>query len=123
MSGGNGASGAELPAAAHERALRKTRLMLLIILGFPTAFFLFSGLRAVQLAEEGEVPAELRDLNCDGKVSPIEWLRGGIDFRLRASQLAPGCRDIFAVKSGAPVVVVCEAAPKCRVARDLLKGR
>jgi hypothetical protein len=76
--------------------------------------------RAVQLAAEGEVPPGVRDLNCDGKVSPVEWLRGGIDFRLRPSQLVPGCQDIYAVKSGAPVVVRCPAAPVCRIARDLL---
>ena len=50
-----------------------------------------------------------------------EWLRGGIDFRLRPSTLVPGCQEIYAVKGGAPIVVRCEAAPQCRLARDLLK--
>ena len=67
--------------------------------------FLLSGVRAVQLAREGDVPEAWRDLDCDGKISWAEWLRGGIDFRLRPSQLVPGCQDIYAVKSGAPIVV------------------
>jgi hypothetical protein len=117
---GNGASGTELPPEAIERARRKSRLIALVILGGPVAIFGLSGLRALQLASEGDVPAELRDLNCDGHVSPIEWLRGGIDFRIRPSTLVPGCQDIYAVKSGAPVVVRCPQPPVCRIARDLL---
>ena len=74
----------------------------------------------MQLAREGEVPEAWRDLNCDGKVSWAEWLRGGIDFRLRPSTLVPGCQDVYHVKSGAPVVVRCPEAPVCRLARDLL---
>jgi len=93
----------------------------LVILGAPLTLFLLSGARAVQLASEGEVPEAFRDLNCDGKVSPVEWLRGGIDFRLRPSQLVAGCQDVYAVKSGAPVVVRCQAPPQCQLARDLLK--
>jgi len=116
----NGASGTELTQEAVERARRKTRFIALFILGAPVALFLLSGLRAVQLASAGEVPAEFRDLDCDGKVSPIEWLRGGIDFRVRPSQLAAGCQEIYAVKTGAPVVVRCPEPPICRVARDLL---
>ena len=117
----NGASGTELTQAAVDRARRKSRWMVLLILGGPMALFVMSGVRAVQLAQEGDVPAEWRDLNCDGKVSPVEWLRGGIDFRLRPSQLVAGCQDVYAVKSGAPVVVRCNEAPLCRIARDLLK--
>ena len=94
-------------------------VVLLLVLGFPVALFLLSGVRAVQLASEGEVPAELRDLDCDGKVSPIEWLRGGIDFRLRDSQLVPGCRDVVMVKTGVPLTVRCAQPPMCRLARDL----
>jgi hypothetical protein len=116
----NGASGTELTQEAVERARRKTRFIALFILGAPLALFLLSGLRAVQLASEGDVPAEFRDLDCDGKVSPIEWLRGGIDFRVRPSQLAAGCQEIYAVKTGAPVVVRCPQPPTCRIARDLL---
>jgi len=80
-----------------------------------------SGIRAVQLAREGEVPEAWRDLNCDGKVSWAEWLRAGIDFRLRPSQLVPGCQDVYAVKTGRAMVVRCEAAPQCRTARNVLK--
>ncbi|MCA1826551.1 MAG: hypothetical protein ABR567_08715 [Myxococcales bacterium] len=100
---------------------RKSRFVALIILGGPVAIFGLSGLRAVQLARQGDVPAGWRDLDCDGHVSPAEWLRGGIDFRLRPSQLVAGCQDIYAVKSGAPVVVRCTEPPVCRIARDLLK--
>ena len=89
--------------------------------GAPVLLFLLSGIRAVQLAREGEVPEAWRDLNCDGKVSWAEWLRGGIDFRLRPSQLVPGCQDVYAVKTGRALVVRCEAAPQCRPARDFLK--
>ena len=121
MGRGNGASGTELPEVAIARARRKSRFIALVILGGPVAIFLLSGVRAVQLADEGEVPAALRDLDCDGHVGPIEWLRGGIDFRLRPSTLLPGCQDIYAVKSGAPVVVRCPTEPVCRLARDLLK--
>lgn len=99
----------------------KPRVLALIILGGPVLLFLLSGLRAVQLAREGEVPEAMRDLNCDGKTSFAEWLRGGIDFRLRPSQLVPGCQDVYAVKNGAVIVVRCEAAPRCRLARDLVR--
>jgi hypothetical protein len=99
----------------------KPRALALIIVGAPVLFFLLSGLRAVQLAREGDVPEPWRDLNCDGKVSFAEWLRGGIDFRLRPSELVPGCQDVFAVKTGRAMVVRCEAPPQCRLARDLVK--
>ena len=99
----------------------KPRILALIILGGPVLVFLLSGVRAVQLAREGEVPEAWRDLNCDGKTSFAEWLRGGIDFRLRPSQLVPGCQDVYAVKTGVPVVVRCETAPQCRPARGLIK--
>src|SRR5215470_19184339 len=98
---------------------RPSRLVLTFILLFPLALFLLAGLRAVQLAREGEVPDELRDLDCDGKVSPAEWLRGGIDFRLRPSRLVPGCQDVYAVKSGQVLVVRCPQEPRCRRAADL----
>ena len=99
----------------------KPRVLALIIVGAPVLFFLLTGLRAVQLAREGEVPAAWRDLDCDGKISWAEWLRGGIDFRLRPSQLVPGCQDVYAVKTGRVMVLRCEAPPKCRNMRDLLK--
>ena len=91
----------------------------LVILGAPVLLFLLSGVRAVQLAREGEVPEALRDLDCDGKVSPIEWLRGGIDFRLRPSQLVAGCEDVYHAKSGQVLVVHCAEPPRCRLARDV----
>jgi len=97
----------------------KPRLVALIILGVPVLLFLLSGMRAVQLAREGEVPEAFRDLDCDGKTSVLEWLRGGIDFRMRPSQLVPGCQDVYAVKTGRALVVRCEAAPQCRLARDI----
>ena len=119
----NGTSARHQLPAPPEPGRVKSRLITLIILGGPVLMFGLAGLRAIDLASEGEVPAELRDLNCDGKVSPIEWLRGGIDFRLRASSLAPGCQEIYAVKSGVPVVVRCPEPPVCRLARDLLPPR
>jgi len=97
----------------------KPKLLALFIVGAPVLFFGLSGLRAVQLAREGEVPDAFRDLNCDGKVSWAEWLRGGIDFRLRPSQLVQGCQDVYFVKDGSAVVVRCESAPRCRLAHDL----
>ena len=121
MSRGNGASGTELPPGAIARARRKSRFIALLILGGPIVVFTLSGVRALQLAREGDVPAEWRDLDCDGHVSPAEWLRGGIDFRLRPSSLVAGCQDIYAVKSGAPVVVRCPEPPVCGIARDLMK--
>jgi hypothetical protein len=99
----------------------KPRLMALLIVGAPVLFFLFSGLRAVQLAREGDVPEAFRDLDCDGKVGWAEWLRGGIDFRLRPSEVVPGCQDVYAVKTGRAMVVRCDAPPRCRRARDLTK--
>jgi energy-converting hydrogenase Eha subunit G len=98
----------------------KPRVLALIIVGAPVLFFLLTGLRAVQLAREGEVPEAWRDLDCDGKVSWAEWLRGGIDFRLRPSELVPGCQDVYAVKTGRAMVLRCESAPQCRKARDLV---
>ena len=98
----------------------KPRVLALIIVGAPVVFFLLTAVRAVQLAREGEVPEAWRDLDCDGKVSWAEWLRGGIDFRLRPSELVPGCQDVYAVKTGRAMVVRCEAAPQCRKARDLV---
>jgi hypothetical protein len=99
----------------------KPRYVALIILGGPVLLFALSGIRAVQLAREGDVPEAWRDLDCDGEVSWAEWLRGGIDFRLRPSQLVEGCQDIYAAKGGAVVVVRCETEPRCRLGRDLIR--
>jgi len=100
----------------------KPRVVALIILGGPVLLFALSGVRAVQLAREGEVPEAFRDLDCDGEISWTEWLRAGIDFRLRPSQLVPGCQDVYAVKSGQVLVVRCETEPRCRLARDLIRA-
>ena len=102
---------------------RRPRLLLTFILLLPLALFVMAGVRAFQLAREGEVPEALRDLNCDGKVSTAEWLRGGIDFRLRPSQLVPGCQDVYSVKSGQVLVVRCTEEPRCRRAADLHRSR
>ena len=119
--------GSSLPAnisrSKNPDAWRRRRLLLTFILLFPLALFAMAGVRAFQLAREGEVPDALRDLNCDGKVSPAEWLRGGIDFRLRPSQLVPGCQDVYAVKSGQVLVVRCPDEPRCRRAADLRPSR
>jgi hypothetical protein len=101
------------------RLPRRPRLLLTFILLFPLALFVMAGVRAFQLAREGEVPAGLRDLDCDGKVTTSEWLRGGIDFRLRPSQLVAGCQDVYAAKSGQVLVVRCPDPPICRRAADL----
>jgi hypothetical protein len=99
----------------------KPRFVALIILGGPVLLFALSGIRAVQLAREGDVPEAWRDLDCDGEVSWAEWLRGGIDFRLRPSQLVEGCQDIYAAKGGQVLVVRCEKEPHCRLGRDLVR--
>jgi hypothetical protein len=109
--------------ATVTRLPRRPKLLLTFILLLPVVIFLMAGLRAVQLAQEGDLPAEYRDLNCDGKVSPAEWLRGGIDFRLRDSRLVPGCQDVYAVKSGQVLVVRCPQEPRCRLAGDLQRSR
>ena len=95
------------------------RLLLFFLLGFPVLMFATAAGRALQLAGEGEVPVEWRDLDCDGKVSRIEWLRGGIDFRLRPSTLVPGCQEVFHAKRGEASVVRCPAEPRCRLAKGL----
>jgi hypothetical protein len=97
----------------------KPKFIALIIVGAPVALFAMSGLRAYQLAREGEVPEAFRDLNCDGKITYAEWLRGGIDFRLRPSKFVEGCQDVYMVKGEEAVVVRCEAAPQCRLAHGL----
>ena len=108
-----------MPVAGVRRLPRRSKLLVTFILLFPVALFVMAGVRAVQLAREGEVPDALRDLDCDGKVSASEWLRGGIDFRRRPSQLVPGCQDIYSVKTGQVVVVRCPDPPLCRRAADL----
>ena len=96
------------------------RIVLFFLLGFPVLMFGAASLRALQLADEGEVPVEWRDLDCDGKVSKVEWLRGGIDFRLRPSTLVPGCQEVFHAKRGEAAVVRCPSEPRCRLAKGLL---
>jgi hypothetical protein len=106
-------------AQARPGSRNAGRLVLLLILGFPAVLFAVSALRAVQLAREGEVPEALRDLDCDGRVTFVEWLRGGIDFRLRPSTLVAGCQDLVHAKTGQVLVVRCEEEPRCRRAADL----
>jgi hypothetical protein len=89
------------------------RLLVTAILLFPVILFGGSAVRAVLLAHEGEVPAGLRDLDCDGRVRAMEWLRGGIDFRLRAR--ADGCQELVHAKTGQVFVVRCAAEPRCRL--------
>ena len=96
------------------------RIVLFFLLGFPVLMFATAAGRALQLADEGEVPVEWRDLDCDGKVSSIEWLRGGIDFRLRPSTLVAGCQEVFHAKRQEAAVVRCPSEPKCRLAKGLL---
>ena len=112
-----------MQGATVTRLPRRPRLLLTFILLFPLALFVLAGVRAVQLAREGEVPGALQDLDCDGKVSPAEWLRGGIDFRLRPSQLVPGCQDVYSAKSGQVLVLRCPEEPRCRRAADLQRSR
>ena len=90
------------------------RLALGFILGLPVLLFALAAGRAVELAAESEVPAAWRDLDCDGRVSWIEWLRGGLDFRLRASLALPGCTELVHAKAGYVAVVRCPEAPLCR---------
>jgi len=91
----------------------------LAILAFPVAIFLLSGLGYAYLAAQNPIPSEWRDLDCDGHVSPLEWLKGGIDYGMRPSKVS-GCSELFALKDGLPVVVRCPTAPQCRIARELL---
>jgi hypothetical protein len=90
------------------------RATVLVIVALPLLLFALSFARAVQLAREGEVPDEFRDLNCDGKVTPIEWLRAGVDLRVRPG--ADGCTEIWHPKTGRTIVTRCPAEPKCRLA-------
>jgi hypothetical protein len=100
-------------SAAGRLRPRSGRLLVTAILLFPVILFGGSGLRAVQLAREGEVPAELRDLDCDGSIRFMEWLRGGIDFRLRAR--SDGCQELVHAKTRQVFVVRCAAEPRCRL--------
>ena len=92
----------------------RKRLWLGFLLGLPVLLFLLAGARAVELAREGEVPDAWRDLDCDGSVSRIEWLRGGLDFRLRKSVSLPGCTELVHAKAGYVAVVRCPREPVCR---------
>jgi hypothetical protein len=94
----------------------RSKLLLGLILGFPALLFAAAALRAVDLAREGPVPAEYRDLNCDGKVSPIEWLRAGLDYDLK--DVGEGCKAIYYVKTNHTVVFRCDTEPKCRTAQQ-----
>ena len=97
----------------YQRGTSK-RLLLFFLLGFPLLMFSLAAGRALQLAGEGEVPPEWRDLDCDGHVSWVEWLRAGIDFRLRPSVTHPGCTELVHAKGGYVAVLRCPSEPKCR---------
>jgi hypothetical protein len=106
-------SGAGQGASTFRSGASK-RLALGFILGLPVLLFALAAARAVELAAESDVPAEWRDLDCDGTVSRIEWLRGGLDFRLRASVALPGCTELVHAKAGYVAVVRCPEEPTCR---------
>jgi hypothetical protein len=110
---GQGGS-APVEGASTFRSGASKRLALGFILGFPVLLFVLAAARGVELAAESEVPAAWRDLDCDGSVSRIEWLRGGLDFRLRASAALPGCTELVHAKAGYVAVVRCPVAPLCR---------
>jgi hypothetical protein len=92
------------------------KLFLLLLLGFPLVIFAAAFGRAVNLARQGPVPEALRDLNCDGRVSAIEWLRAGLDYDLRDA--GEGCTAVYFVKTGTAVVYRCKTEPLCRTARQ-----
>jgi len=107
-------TGAALAGQSAFRSGASKRLALGFILGLPVLLFALAAARAVDLASEGEVPAAWRDLDCDGAVTRIEWLRGGLDFRLRPSASLPGCTELVHAKAGYVAVVRCPGEPKCR---------
>ena len=92
------------------------KIVLGLILGIPALLFTAAGFRAVALAREGPVPEALRDLDCDGKVSAIEWLRAGLDYDVRDA--GQGCTAVYHVKTNHAVVYRCETEPKCRTSRQ-----
>ena len=92
------------------------RVVLFILLGFPALIFAAAFARAVGLAKDGPVPAEYRDLDCDGKVTSIEWLRAGLDYDIRDA--GEGCSAIYHIKTDRAVVYQCRTLPKCRTARE-----
>lgn len=94
----------------------KQRALVFLILGFPLLVFVISVGRAFQLAREGEVPVEFRDLDCDGKVSTVEWLRAGVDLRVRPGK--DGCTEIWHAKTGRTIVTRCPVEPRCRPANS-----
>jgi hypothetical protein len=102
--------------AAANRRPRRSRLVLAVILGLPAVLFGLAALRAVSLAREGPVPDAMRDLNCDGKVSTIEWLRAGLDYDIKDA--GQGCTAVYHVKTGRAVAYQCKTEPKCRTARQ-----
>jgi hypothetical protein len=92
------------------------KIVLYFILGFPAVFFAAAGIRAIDIARSGPVPNELRDLDCDGHVGAIEWLRAGLDYELRDA--GQGCTAVVHVKTGHAVVYRCNTEPRCRTARQ-----
>ena len=96
--------------------MNKSRAVILFLLAFPVLIFAISVGRAYQLAGEGEVPALMRDLDCDGNVSRTEWLRAGIDLRTRPGK--DGCTEVWHAKTGRTIVTHCPSAPACRRAPE-----
>ena len=92
------------------------KAVLFLILGIPAVLFGAAALRAVALAKDGPVPEAMRDLDCDGKVSSIEWLRAGLDYDLRDA--GQGCTAVYHVKTGFAVVYRCKTEPTCRTSRQ-----
>jgi len=109
-------NGKQTEAAGMASPRRSKAVALGLILGLPALLFAAAAYRAVQLAGEGPVPVEMRDLDCDGRVSRMEWLRGGLDYDRRDE--GQGCTAIFHIKTGRAVVYRCATAPRCRTARQ-----
>ncbi len=102
--------------ATAEKPRGNSRLVLLLILGLPVLLFGAAGMRAVALAKDGPVPEALRDLDCDGKVTTVEWLRAGLDYDLK--DVGEGCTAVYHVKTNHTVVYRCKTEPLCRTARQ-----
>jgi hypothetical protein len=83
-------------------------LCAVMVLGFGLLLILF---------DEG-VPFTARDLNCDGWISPVELVSGGLDYGWRpATDGVLGCMEAYSLKDGLPAVCVCQEVPHCRIAR------
>jgi len=77
-----------VPLATVTRLPRRRRLLLTFILLFPLALFILAGVRAVQLAREGEVPDALRDV----KQAPEQLSFRGLEGFVNARVIVEGLR-------------------------------